>query len=270
MHLSRIAEVFFVWHTSEFAFIEFDDEYASVSSIMPQKKNPGPLEFIKKGAGHLIGSSTQVLAAAKSSWFTDAADATDAGDEPLLDATGVAVACMEMLAGCVDTMQINADRMLEGARAGYGTMTEVADTIVRESGVSFRVAHNIVGKTVQRAIAEGKAADEVTHEMLDQTSRELFSRPLGVSAEAIGRALDPVENIKLRTVRGGTAPDEMARMLAERRDGLNEDFKRFEDDSELLDSRRAELLDVARLRVGRMNADETDVAAAAQSNEGTQ
>ncbi|HEX5503553.1 MAG TPA: argininosuccinate lyase [Thermomicrobiales bacterium] len=246
VHLARVAEDFFVWGTAEFALIEFGDEYASVSSIMPQKKNPGFLEYIKKASGHLIGHATQVLAAAKGAWFTDAADATDAGNEPLLEATATAVACLEVLAGSLATVTVYPERMLHLARVGYGTMTELADTIVREAGVSFRVAHNIVGRTVARAVAAGQRADELTHAMLDATARELFGRPLDVSEAAIARALDPAENIRARTVRGGPAPGELRRMLAEARRLLARDREDLERERERVAASRAALLAEAR------------------------
>src|SRR5690606_8219744 len=158
VHLARLAEDLFVWHTAEFGLVEFSDDYANVSSIMPQKKNPGLLEFVKKEAGHLIGSATQALAAIKGSWFTDASDASDGGNDPAMEACQTAVACLEVLAGALGSMEVRADHMLHLARTGYGTMTEVADTIVRDSGISFREAHNIVGKTVVQALADDLAA----------------------------------------------------------------------------------------------------------------
>lgn len=246
VHLARSAEDFFVWHTAEFGFIEFGDEFASVSSIMPQKKNPGILEYIKKIGGHLIGASTQVLAASKGAWFTDANDATDAGNDPLLEATKTSVACLEILAGCLETMEIFPERMLHLANIGFGTMTEVADTIVRESGVSFRVAHNIVGRTVLEAVQERKLASEITPEMLDASSRELFGRPLGVSADAIRQALDPAENIRRRTVRGGPAASELRRMLEASQRHLAEDRARLEADQHHLETSRSRLVDEAR------------------------
>ena len=246
LHLARAAEDLFVWHTAEFGLIEFSDDFANVSSIMPQKKNPGLLEYVKKQAGWLIGGSTQVLAAVKGSWFTDASDATDGGNEPLLASCEIAVACLEVLAGALQTMDVREERMLELARTGYGTMTEVADTIVRESGVSFRVAHNIVGKTVAAAVAQRLAADQITHAMLEQTSQELFSRPLGVAPEAIQQALDPAENIRRRTVQGGPAPVELGRMLRERATQLQADYARFETDRLRVGTSSAALLEEAR------------------------
>lgn len=246
VHLARVAEDFFVWHTAEFGFIEFGDEYCNVSSIMPQKKNPAPLEFIKMRAGHLIGCSMQTLAAGKGSWFTDSHDGSSGGNGPMLEATEMAVACLELLAGCLDTMETRLDRMLHQACIGFGTMTEVTDTVVRESGVSFRVAHNIVGKTVTKAVAEQKLANEITVEMLDASSRELFNRPLGVSAEAIAGALDPAENIRRRTVQGGPAPQELARMLVDRRHTLAKDEARLHADQTTITSSTHELLEEAR------------------------
>lgn len=250
VHLARLAEDLFVWHTSEFGLIEFSDDYANVSSIMPQKKNPGLLEFVKKEAGHLIGSSTQVLAAVKGSWFTDASDASDGGNDPLLEGCSTAVACLELLAGSLFSMEVRAERMLALAWTGYGTMTEVADTIVRESGVSFRVAHNIVGKTVAGAVADRLAANEITHAMLEQTSQELFNRPLGVSSEAIQQALDPAENIRRRTVQGGPAPEELRRMLRERAVLLRQDQQQSESDQRRVTESREALLAEARAATG--------------------
>jgi argininosuccinate lyase len=249
VHLARVAEDCFVWCTAEFGFIEFGDEYCSVSSIMPQKKNPSVLEFVKREAGRLIGVSTGVLAGVKGSWFTDAADATDAGNEPLLDGIAAAIACLDLFAGSLATVQVNAERMLDGACVGYGTMTELADTLVRETGLSFRVAHNIVGQTVARAIAEGKQADEITHAMLDATSREQFGRPLAVSPAAIARALDPVENIRLRSVQGGPAPAELRRMLANARQTLADDSARLDAERATVEASQRDLLAEARVAV---------------------
>ena len=107
------------------------------------------------------------------------------------------------------------------AAIGYATMTELADTIVREKGMSFRMAHNIVGKTVSRGVDAGLTAVDLTTELLDESSQELFGHPLGLSAEALQKALNPWENIRVRTVTGGPAPVEMARMLGNARARLS-------------------------------------------------
>lgn len=223
VHLARTAEDLFTWHTFEFGFIQFGTRHTGGSSIMPQKRNPGLLEIVKREAGFLIGASTQTLASARGAWFTDAHDAKEAGDKPLLLATDSAISCLEQLSDALRGMSVNRDRMLEYAQIGFGTMTEVADTIVRESGRSFRIAHTIVGHTVNTALQENKRADEITPEMLEEAAQSLFGEPLGVSRDAVSKALDARENIRLRTVVGGPAPAELNRMLFQRRAQLDDD-----------------------------------------------
>lgn len=250
VHLGRIAEDLFVWSTFEFGFIRFGARQTGGSSIMPQKKNPGFLETIKRESGFLIGSSTQVLASARGAWFTDAHDAKEAGDKPLLAATDSAIACLDLLSNALRDMDVNASRMLELAQTGFGTMTEVADTIVRESGRSFRVAHSIVGATVATAIQSGKLANDITPEMLEDTSLDLLNEPLGVSPEALGRALDPRENIRLRTVTGGPAPAELDRMLSQRQARLAEEQDELARERQRLDQCQQHLVAEARNLVG--------------------
>lgn len=235
VHLGRTAEDLFVWHTYEFGFIQFGARHTGGSSIMPQKKNPGLLETIKRESGFLIGASTQVLASARGAWFTDAHDAKEAGDKPLLLATDSAITCLDLLSDALRDMGVNAERMLQLAQAGFGTMTEVADTIVRESGRSFRVAHNIVGETVAAATSAGKLANEITPEMLEETSMALLNESLGVGHDAIAKALDARENIRLRTITGGPAPIELRRMLSQRQNELSEDRNRLTHEREHLE-----------------------------------
>jgi argininosuccinate lyase len=231
VHLARTAEDLFIWHTFEFGFIQFGSRHTGGSSIMPQKRNPGFLEIIKREAGFLIGTSTQTLASARGAWFTDAHDAKEAGDKPLLLATDSAINCLDLLSEALRDMGVNAERMLKFAQIGFGTMTEVADTIVRESGRSFRLAHHIVSHTVDNAIRDGKKADEVTPEMLEQASQAVLNEALGVSREAINKALDATENIRLRTVVGGPAPTELHRMITQRRAQLNEHRQQLANES---------------------------------------
>ena len=213
-HLSRLAEDLWIWSTLEFGYVELADRYCSVSSIMPQKKNPGVLEKIKALAASALGDATAAFAAVKNTSFSECGDAQTGGNEPLHDAIDATLATLELLGGVLRTITVRRERLRHLAAVGFATMTELADVIVREKGLSFRMAHNVVGKTVQRAVEEGKSAVELRVEMLDDACQELFGHRLELSPSALARALDPWENIAVRRVTGGPAPEEMARMLA--------------------------------------------------------
>ncbi len=223
--LSRVAADLQSWNTAEYGFIELADAYSSVSSIMPQKKNPQALEFTKAAAGVVTGALTTVLAASKNTSYSDVNDGVSAINVPVLEALDRTRATLAVMRGVLETMTVKPERMAKAAADGYGTATELADVIVRETGMSFRMAHNIVGRVVREAIAAGRMAPEITTTDLDQAGVALFGKALGISAAAVRRALDPAENLRSRTVTGGPAPSEIARMLGKRQQALQSDMK---------------------------------------------
>lgn len=221
--LSRIGTDLQLWNTMEFGFIEFDDTYSSVSSIMPQKKNPAAMEHLKAVAAMTTGALGTVLATSKNTSFADVNDGVTALNVPCLDAMERATQAIVVLEGALATLKVRTGRMSRAAAIGYGTATELADVIVRETDLSFRMAHNVVGRVVREAIAAGRNADEITSENIDSASEALFSRRLGLSAEVVSEALDPAANVRSRGVTGGPAPERMEEMLAKRSKALNAD-----------------------------------------------
>jgi argininosuccinate lyase len=188
--LSRLATDLKSWNTMEYGMIELADEYSAVSSIMPQKKNPQALEHIKGAAAKVTGALTTALACSKNTALADVNDGVTA---------------------------------LNLAEIGFGTATELSDVIVRETGMSFRMAHNIVGKVVRETIEAGRTALDIDAGALEAASQSLFARGLGISDAVVRNALDPMENIRLRTVAGGPAPVRMQEMVSGRITALERD-----------------------------------------------
>jgi len=169
------------------------------------------------------GALAAALGCTKNTPFGDVNDAVTAVNEPVLDAAQrtrrMLVLAEEVFAG----LAVNPTRMQDAARRGFGSTTELADVIVREAGLSFRMAHNVVALVVRDALEAGLPADAITADALDRAASLLFGRPLGIAAAAVRQALDPAENIRTRTVLGGPAPARMQAMLAARRDALAAD-----------------------------------------------
>jgi argininosuccinate lyase len=112
----------------------------------------------------------------------------------------------------------------------------IADTIVREAGISFRRAHHFVARLVRIAIEEGKRPGEVTRDMFDRVTDEMLGFPLKLDEDTICRALDPVEFINTRVTEGSVNPKEVMEMLRDSRSKLAEDRAYLQ--SESLDSGR--------------------------------
>ncbi len=237
--LSRLAVDLQAWSTWEYRFVELADEHCAVSSIMPQKKNPAALEHIKAAAAMITGALTSVLAATKNTAFADVSDGVTSGNEPALDAVGRTRRILVLAAEVLDRLTLFPDRMAAFAAAGFGTATELADVIVRESGISFRLAHNRLARGGAAAIAAGRAAPAITAAELDAAAERLFGRRLGLPAGAIAAALDPAENVCRRNVMGGPAAETMAAMLAVRATALAADGAVLRDRRAVLTEARA-------------------------------
>jgi argininosuccinate lyase len=149
VHLSRLSEELVLWSTQEFGFIELPDEYATGSSLMPQKKNPDVPELVRGRTGRVIGELTSMLTTLKGLPLAYNRD-LQADKESFFTAVDTTQECLEILARMIPRLRIRVERMLEAASDPSMMATEVADYLVLK-GVPFRRAHEVVGKAVRKA-----------------------------------------------------------------------------------------------------------------------
>ncbi|MFT0858907.1 argininosuccinate lyase [Ancylobacter sp. G4_0304] len=225
--LSRVATDLQEWNTLEYGFIELSDAFSSVSSIMPQKKNPQGLEHIKAAAAYVTGALTTVLASSKNTHFADVNDGVTALNASTIDAVDRTMLAVAVARGVFETFAARPDIMLHSAEIGFGTATELADIIVRETGLSFRKAHNIVGWVVREALENKRTALSLTAGDITRASQALFNVPCDLSEETVRRALNPRDNVLARTVQGGPAPANVREMVSRRRTGLAAENQRI-------------------------------------------
>ena len=159
VHLSRLAEELTWWSNPSFGFVRASDAFSTGSSMMPNKKNPDPAELVRGRAARVIGALTGTLAMLKGLPLAYQRDLQE-DKAPLFDAVAVYEASLEVLAGMLDTLHVDGDRMRAAATGGYTTATAVADALVRR-GVPFRTAHHVVGSLVAHAEEAGIGLDEL-------------------------------------------------------------------------------------------------------------
>ncbi len=152
VHLSKLSEALILYSTMEFGFIELADAYSTGSSLMPQKKNPDPLELTRGKAGTLIGQLTGLLATLKA--LPSAYDKDLQEDKPAVFAAAETLSIMlPVMAGAIDTLTVRGDRMQAALDAAM-LATDLADYLVQR-GVPFREAHGLAGRAVRKAIELG-------------------------------------------------------------------------------------------------------------------
>ncbi len=215
--LGRFVNDLLLWSTQEFGTLRVADPYVQVSSIMPQKRNPVSLEHVRSLLSAGVGESNTVLTMLHNTPFGDIVDIEDDLQPYLWRALETADGLYRLLAAVAGTMEVNDEILLQRARSGFSTVTELADTLVRERGVTFKDAHAIVSSVVRLAESEGVGVGGISSGLVDRAAEGVVGRQLGLKEEMISRALDPVGFVEIRALPGGPAPQEVTRMLEERR-----------------------------------------------------
>lgn len=204
---SRVAQDYFVWTTHEFGMIEFPDSVAATSSIMPQKKNPVVLEYLKGRTGHIVAALLACSMAIKGTHFTHTGDANREGTHGFWEAARESVRCLNLLELVLRSARPVAARAQRLAAEDFSTATALADHMVRRHDLSFRAAHHVVGAVVRDAMDRGVPADRIDAAMVEAAATEQLGAPLGIDADAIRACLDPESNVASRMSPGGPSPD---------------------------------------------------------------
>ncbi|MCV6902308.1 MAG: argininosuccinate lyase [Achromobacter xylosoxidans] len=216
----RIAQDFYVWATPEFGLIHFPDRVAGTSSIMPQKKNPVVVEYLKGKTSHLIALFTASMTAVKGTHFTHSGDGNRESMRSFWESADECIRCLALFRLVLDAAEPVEHTMLRKARTDFSTATDLADALVRESGLSFREAHHVVGAVVRQALDADLAADEITPAMVNAAASQQTGRDIRLDAASVRRCLDPLASVQARSAHGGPAPVLSTQRIAELRGAL--------------------------------------------------
>ncbi|MQA04632.1 MAG: argininosuccinate lyase [Streptosporangiales bacterium] len=211
---SRLAQDLYMWSTDEFGLVEIGDEFSGSSSMMPQKKNAYPFEYVRARGAHAIGEMTSAYGTLHNTNFQDLKDVEEEIVPPAFRLLDEAEQVLRLLDGTIRSMTIHPCRMLARAASGFATATELAAVIHRETGVDARTAHRVVGHLVLRAVQGTWQPAEIDAAMVAEAAREVLGRELTLTDEAVHSALDPTAFVAAHKVPGGPAPESVAQSLA--------------------------------------------------------
>ena len=192
-NLGKFTQDLLLWCNPTLGFLRLTDAWVQISSIMPQKRNPVPLEHTRILASRALAEAQGVFTCVHNTPFGDINDSEDDIQPLVFTMTANAQRALKLLAGVLSDCEFQTERMAELAGADFLTVTELADTLVREENLSFRDAHHLVSKAV-RAL-DGKYSVEA---MADE-----ISRSVNLTHQQIRTALDPRNFVEVRTIPGG-------------------------------------------------------------------
>ncbi|MFO7966131.1 MAG: argininosuccinate lyase [Archaeoglobaceae archaeon] len=243
LSMSRMAEEIILW-SSEFDYIELPDEFASSSSIMPQKKNPDIAELLRAKAGRLNGNLTALISMYRAMPFNYNRDFQEMN--PLLyQSVETAIASANLMAKMLKGIQFKREIMTQKVGEKFISATELANLMVKKAEIPFRSAHEIVG----RLALEGNYHPSI--EDVDQKALEIVDKRISdfVSREELNRSLDPqyvVENMGS----GGPARSEVERMIKDRDEQYSHDESEMYQLIDKISARLERLHDEVRRVVG--------------------
>ena len=227
VHLSRLAEEIAWWSNPRFGFVRVADAYSTGSSMMPNKRNPDPVELVRGRSARAIAALAAILGILKGLPLGYQRDLQE-DKPPLFGSVGIYETSLGILAGLVATLTVDRAAMADAAADGYTTATTLADALVRR-GVPFRSAHGIVGELVGRAEREGirelaAMPPAVLEELLgaaDDAAARRLAGETGIGATLLASAT--IEgSLAAADVTGGTAPERVAAAIAAARARLED------------------------------------------------
>jgi argininosuccinate lyase len=196
MHLARFCEELVIWANPAFHFVRLPDEYATGSSMMPQKKNPDVAELMRGKVGRVYGSLMNMLTIMKGLPLTYNRDLQE-DKEAFLDADATYAASLDVMAGMLCALRFDPQRMRAACAVGFLNATELADYLVGK-GIAFREAHHLTGAAV--ALAEARRIG------LESLPLQELRKICGLIEEDVFAVLDYDAAVRRRESAGGTGP----------------------------------------------------------------
>jgi len=210
VHLSKLAETVVLFTSAEFGFFELSDNYASGSSLMPQKKNPDVFELARGKAGALLGSLTGLLATIKG--LPSAYDKDLQEDKPaVFQAYDQLIALLPVIAGALTTLSVHPERMRQQIDSSM-MAADLADYLVAR-GIPFHQAHELIGRAVRQNIN------------LDQLPLDTWLELSPIFEANVSEVFDPRRSVSRRNAIGGTAPQAVAAQLDLARQVVNRSMR---------------------------------------------
>jgi argininosuccinate lyase len=216
----RFVQDLLLWSTSEFGYVRFGDGFVQCSSIMPQKRNPVAIEHARAIGSKALGQAQAIGTAVHNTPFGDIVDTEDDLQPLVFSMFRDATRAVKLVAAAMTTAEFDAVRLEARAGDGWTTLTELADTLVRDHGLPFRTAHAIAGRLIT---ARQRDADRPLADVLADVSKEVAGAPIAYSDVALAKILSPRYFVTVRRTLGGPAPEETARAAGVSRQLLGAD-----------------------------------------------
>ncbi|MCW5719666.1 MAG: argininosuccinate lyase [Devosia sp.] len=228
LHLGRPIQDFQVWTSFEVGQIYVPNSLVQISSIMPQKRNPVPIEHLRHLASQTVGRAHAMLTVMHNTPFTDMNDSEGETQSMGYGAFDSAYRVLDLLAALVGQIRIDPARVAQNIRRSCITITELADSLVRREGLSFREGHEIAAAVAKAVVAMGGDLMSDGYGPFGAAFEQATGRTSSLDAATFAELVSPEYFVAVRTRFGGPAPEPLLAAIAGYKDRsaqLNEQFQ---------------------------------------------
>lgn len=217
LHLGRLIQDFQFWTAFEVGQIYVPNALVQISSIMPQKRNPVPIEHMRHLSSQTVGRARVMLDIMHNTPFTDMNDSEGESQEAGYQAFDSAGRVLRLMSAFVGQIQVDSARVADNIRRSCITITELADSLVRRDGLSFRQAHEIAADVARSVVASGGDLPGAGYAPFCAAYDNATGRPPTLTESAFQHIVSPEYFVSVRDRFGGPAPAPMAEALADYR-----------------------------------------------------
>ena len=217
-NLSKIAEDFVIWSSTEFSFIELSDEFTSPSSVMPQKKNPDILELTRGKTAQVIGNLMGILSTVKGLATGYGRDLQEIKSS-IWRSSRTSISALIVIKSMLLTLSVNEKAMKKATEGGYLIALDIAEKLVQQ-GIPFRTTHKVAGQLVQTAHQAKKSLNKLSQSEIKQSIKDTKVDPKVVSE--IIQSTTTNSSLQDRVSQGSAGFAEQKRMIEERQDKINQ------------------------------------------------
>lgn len=221
LHMGRPLQNLQFWTSFEVGQIYVPNSFVQISSIMPQKRNPVPVEHMRLMASHAVSRSRAMLDAMHNTPFTDMNDAEHETHDMGHQAFDVANRVLKLYTAMLPVLSIDAERVADNLRRSCATITELADSVVRLENLSFRQAHEISSEVAKAVVATGGDLGTDGYAPFTKAFSEVAGRDSSIDAAQFAKLVSPEQFVAVRERFGGPGVKVLTQALAGYRSKLD-------------------------------------------------
>jgi len=211
-NLSRIAEELVLWSSEEFGILEISDDFASTSSIMPQKKNAVVAELIRGKTSTVFGDMIAAISILKSLPYSYNIDMQQLTPH-LWDSCEITLTSTQVIAGMLDKALFNKERLSDLSKDEVTMATDLADYLAVNHEIPFRTAHLIVGDLVRISINQKRLFHDVILNDISKITKQFWGKEISISVHLLDKILDPKRSVESKVSDGGPSRDTVLKMI---------------------------------------------------------